>query len=242
MTERSGAPPPPVDPDVVALVARFGLAPDSAGKLSTLLEHLVGDPLAPTSIRDRRRAVDDHLADSLVALELDEVRSARVIADLGSGAGLPGLPLAIALPSSQLCLVEGNARKAAFASGLIESLGLTNVHSVPLRAESWQEGRARCDLVTARALAPLEVVAEYAAPLLRPGGTLVAWRGRRDAPAEERARRASEVLGLQVREVRTVHPYAGAENRHLHLMEKVGDTPENFPRRPGVARKRPLGG
>jgi 16S rRNA (guanine527-N7)-methyltransferase len=97
------------------------------------------------------------------------------------------------------------------------------------------------DVVTARAVAPLDVVAEYAAPLLRPGGALVAWRGQRDADPEAEGDRAAVVLGLTVEDPLRVQPYPGALNRHLHVMVKTGPTPERFPRRDGVARKRPLG-
>ena len=95
--------------------------------------------------------------------------------------------------------------------------------------------------MTARAVAAPDVVAEYAAPLLGVGGSLVAWRGRRDAEAERAGERAAEILGLAVAQPVQVHPYAGAEHRYLHVMTKVLDTPTRFPRRPGVARKRPLG-
>ena len=131
---------------------------------------LTRDPLAPTSMRDPTQALNDHLADSLVALELAEVRAASRIADLGAGAGLPGLPLAIALPSAEVDLVESNRRKCEFIARAAGACGLSNVEVVNRRAEEWPEGIGRFDLVTARALAPLPVVAEYAAPLLRIGG------------------------------------------------------------------------
>jgi 16S rRNA (guanine527-N7)-methyltransferase len=177
-----------------------------------------------------------------VALELEVVRRARSVADIGTGAGFPGLPLAAAVPEAEIDLVESNVRKTEFVRRVIAAADLANARAVSARAESWPEGLGRFDVVTARALAPLEVVAEYAAPLLRIGGTLVAWRGRRDPEAEARAAVAAEALGLEVRAVRPVRPYPAAENRHLHLMSKVRETPPRFPRRPGMARKRPLGG
>lgn len=199
------------------------------------------DPLAPTAVRDPRRVVDDHLADSLTALELSPVRGARSVADLGSGAGLPGLPLAIALPDANVALVESSARKSSFLERAIAACGAGNASVVNARVESWTEGRGRFDMVTARALASLEVVVEYAAPLLGIGGVLVAWRGRRDAEVEQAAERAAAVLGMEPAEIRAVRPYPGAQSRHLHLMSKVTETPDRFPRRPGMAVKRPLG-
>jgi 16S rRNA (guanine527-N7)-methyltransferase len=85
------------------------------------------------------------------------------------------------------------------------------------------------------------VVVEYAAPLLEVGGTLVAWRGQRDPDEEHAAARAAAEVGLETGEILRVQPYPTAKNRYLHLMSKVMDTPPGFPRRPGMATKRPLG-
>jgi 16S rRNA (guanine527-N7)-methyltransferase len=227
----------PSERDVAALADRFGLPAPADRQLGALLDVLTNDPFAPTTI-DAAHAVDDHLADSLVALEVEEVRAATTIADLGSGAGLPGLPLAIALPRATVHLVESAMRKCEFLRRAVRACELTNVEVVHARIEEWS---ASVDLVTARALAPLEVAVEYAAPLLRIGGTFVAWRGQRDPAAEAAAEKAAEILGIEVGDIRAVHPYRGARNRYLHLMSKVMETPSGFPRRPGMARKRPLG-
>jgi 16S rRNA (guanine527-N7)-methyltransferase len=207
-----------------------------------LLELVAGNPEAPTTVMGHDAILRDHLADSLVALELPEVRAATVIADLGAGAGFPGLPLAIALPDARVSLVESTGRKAAFIAAAIEACALGNAAAVHARVESWSQGLESCDLVTARALAPLAVVAEYAAPLLTAGGWLVAWRGRRDPDDEAAGARAAAELGLEPRAVTRVEPYPGALHRHLHLVRKIAPTPDRFPRRPGMARKRPLGG
>jgi 16S rRNA (guanine527-N7)-methyltransferase len=121
--------------------------------------------------------------------------------------------------------------------------GLQNAGSVAERAETWAagEGREAYDAVTVRALAPLAVLLEYAAPLLRPEGVLVAWKGARDDEEERAADRASRKLGMDLTEVRAVKPFEGVENRHLHTYAKTGATPQTVPRRPGMAKKRPLG-
>ncbi len=224
-----------------SLAERYGLDETKSRQLDALLGLLVSDPLAPTTIRSERAVLDDHLADSLVALELGEVMSARSIADLGSGAGVPGLPLAIALPQAEVFLVESVARKCAFIQRAADVCGLANAQVVHARAEAWPAGLARFDLVTARALASLPVVAEYASPLLRVGGSLVAWRGRRDPEDERAGAKAATELGLSPRDPVAVQPYPGAANRHLQVMLKVEETPQRFPRRPGMAAKRPLG-
>lgn len=227
--------------ELEGLGERYGLPDAAVAQLTELLDALAADPHAPTTVREPEQAVATHLADSLVALELPAVRAASAIADLGAGAGFPGLPLAIALPAARVALVESVARKCAFIQAAADAAGLGNVEIVAERAESWVAGRDSRDLVTARALAPLAVLAEYAAPLLREGGALVAWKGRRDAQEERDAVAAAAALGLAIEEIRSVHPYAGADHRHLHVLRKVAPTPERFPRRPGMARKRPLG-
>jgi 16S rRNA (guanine527-N7)-methyltransferase len=184
--------------------------------------------------------VDIHLADSLAALELDVWASAPRVADLGAGAGFPGAALAVALVGSEVALVEAQARKCAFVERLCASAGIANARAVCARAEEWEEGVGANDVVLARALAPPPVVIEYAAPLLRMGGTLVDWRGRRDEAHELAATVAADRVGLELREIRRVEPFAKARDHHLHLYMKVRATPEGFPRRAGMARKRPL--
>jgi 16S rRNA (guanine527-N7)-methyltransferase len=125
---------------------------------------------------------------------------------------------------------------------LAAAAGIENARSVPARAEEWAaaEGRESYDAVTARALAPLATLVEYAAPLLRAGGVLVAWKAARDDEEESAGDAAAGQLGLSSGTVVRVVPFEGARDRHLHVFTKLEPTPERFPRRPGMARKRPL--
>lgn len=227
-----------------ALPGPYDLDVAQVERLEAFATQLASDPRAPTTVRSPRAVANDHIADALVALDLPELGSdlsSPVLADLGTGAGVPGIPLAIALPMAQVFLVEASERKCEFLRDAVGRLRLDNAEVVWGRAETWTEGVGRCDVVTARALAPLDVVEEYAAPLLRVGGSLVVWRGRRDAEAEAAAARAAAILGLEPRAPAAVTPYRGADHRHLHVITKLSETPERFPRRDGVARKRPLG-
>ena len=229
------------------LTERYGLEAEAAGRLEALLTALAAEVDPPTTVREPAAALDGHVADSLSGLELEPLRSARRIADLGSGAGFPGLALAIALPAAQVDLVESAGRKTAVIDRLARAARVENARAVTARAEEWAAappalggGREAYDAVTARALAPLSVLVEYASPLLVDQGVLVAWKGARGADEERAGVEAAARAGMRPEEIRHVVPFAGAERRHLHLLRKIAPTPAGLPRRPGIARKRPL--
>lgn len=224
-----------------ALAGEFALPASAVGRLGILLERLAADDRAPTTVRDPVRAVDVHIADSLTGLRVPELRAATRIGDLGSGAGLPALVLAAALPATTVYAVESVHKKADFIVRSAQAMGLTNVEVLPLRAEEWAASDPAVDVVTARALAPLAVLVEYAAPLLREGGTLVAWKGAPDAEEAAGGAEAAALVGLAPLRIDRVEPFPSADEHHLHLYSKVTSTPNRYPRRPGMARKRPLG-
>lgn len=224
------------------LGGRFGLSSEQCEQLEQVVVALAMDEHAPTTVREPALAVDVHLADSLVALDLERVREASQIADIGAGAGFPGLPLAVALPHSKVRLVEGQARKCAFIERVEAAAQIENAEVVCARVEEWPEGTGAHDVVVARAVAAQSIVLEYAAPLLRLGGSLIDWRGRRDPDEELLALKAAELLGLRLDSIRRVEPYEGVRDHHLHVYAKVHETPARFPRRVGMAKKKPLVG
>jgi 16S rRNA (guanine527-N7)-methyltransferase len=215
--------------------------------LEAVLAMLAEDPAAPSAVRDPERAWRVHVADSLTGLEVEARRAARRVADLGAGAGFPGLPVAVARPECRVDLIESVGRKCEFIREAIQRAGIGNAEVVCGRSESWAAepppdgGREGYDAVTARAVGRLSTLAELASPLLVQGGALIAWKGRRDAEEEAELRRACARLAMEAEEVRWVGPYAGSRHRHLHVVRKTGPTPANLPRRPGMAKKRPPG-
>jgi 16S rRNA (guanine527-N7)-methyltransferase len=230
------------------LSARHRLGEAAAGQIGRILEALAAEPDPHTSVSEPQAALEVHVADSLSGLEVSALVGARRIADIGAGAGFPGLVLAVALPQAQVDLVESARRKTAVVDRLIQAGEVPNARSITTRAEELGGvpaavggGRDAYDAVTARAVGPLALLVEYAAPLLREGGVLVAWKGARDAAEEAAGAAAAAELGMAVDEVLPVKPYPSSENRHLHVMRKISPTPAGFPRRPGMARKRPLG-
>ncbi|MFN2612384.1 MAG: 16S rRNA (guanine(527)-N(7))-methyltransferase RsmG [Solirubrobacterales bacterium] len=232
---RPTSPPP-------GLAALDGLAPATLATLAGLVSLLSGDDAA-TSVSDPAEIWRVHIADSLSGIEAGELRGARRIADLGAGAGLPGLVLAAALPAVQVDLIESIGRKCEFIERAAGAAGIANARAVNQRAETLALGDSReaYDAVTARAVGRLATLSELASPLLKEGGVLVCWKGRRDAEEEAEAARAAERLAIEPEEVRTVGPYAGSRHRHIHRLRKNGPTPGGLPRRPGMAKKRPFG-
>ncbi len=174
---------------------------------------------------------------------MPELRQARRVADLGAGAGFPGLVLAVALPKARVDLVESVGRKCEFMRGAIVAAGIDNAEVVNERSETLAAGGGResYDVVTARAVGRLSTLAELASPLLEPNGVLVAWKGRRDADEERQLDNASEALAMKPEGILDVGDRAGSEHRHLHVVRKTGATPDNLPRKPGIAKKRPKG-
>jgi 16S rRNA (guanine527-N7)-methyltransferase len=226
-----------VSPDPTAVL-------DPAGRqaLARVLELLAEERASVSSVVDER-AWRVHVADSLTGLEVPELASARRIADVGAGAGFPGLALAVALQGAQVDLIESVSRKCAFMQRAIDEAEIPNATVLDTRSEDWasSDGREAYEAVTARAVGRLSTLAELASPLLKPNGLLVAWKGKRDEEEEQQLTRAAESLAMRPEQILNVGDRAGSKHRHLHIIRKSAPTPPNLPRRPGIAKKRPKG-
>jgi 16S rRNA (guanine527-N7)-methyltransferase len=225
------------------------LEPQARDQLAIVLDLLASDPASLSSIRDPADGWRVHVADSLSGLELIKANygAGPRIADIGAGAGFPGITLAAALPGATVDLIESVGRKCEFMRRALSASGLANAQVVCQRSEEWAKspppagGREGYDLVTARAVGRLSTLAELAAPLLRSGGALLAWKGRRNADEEAELARAAAELAMRRAEVTPASALSGSPNRHLHLIRKVAPTPAGLPRRAGIAKKRPAG-
>jgi 16S rRNA (guanine527-N7)-methyltransferase len=198
-------------------------------RLDRWLRLLVATPgLTSAASHDVARKL--HVDDALAGLPF--VATGPVV-DVGSGGGSPGLPLAVARPELAFDLLESARRKCDFLESVAPSF--PNVRVVRARAEDWgrTDGRDAYAVAVARALAPQAVAAEWCLPLVRPGGLLVLYAGE---PASGLERVAEALAAGPPRAV----PVPETDSRTLLVFEKLGETPERFPRRPGLARKRPL--
>jgi 16S rRNA (guanine527-N7)-methyltransferase len=194
-----------------------------------------------TTITDEREIVTRHFLDSLrCALSWGE--NPASLADVGAGAGFPGVPLKILRPELRLTLVESVEKKAAFLRHIVATLDLHGVAVVVARAEALGRApaqREQYDVVVARAVAELRVLAEYCLPLCRVGGRFLAPKGPHVADEVAAARRAIETLGGGVAAIEAVD-VPGVERRSLVVVEKIAATPPHYPRGVGAPAKRPL--
>lgn len=196
-----------------------------------------------TAIDDPEKIRVKHFLDSLTCLEvMRETPMDRVI-DVGTGAGFPGLPLKIVHPSMQLTLVESVKKKVEFCQHIVKTLELDDVEVVHKRAEhvgQMTAHREQYDWAVARAVAVLPVLAEFLLPLVRVGGGMLAMKGE-NAPLEAHsAEHATRMLGGHLRCLVPVTLPGVADERYLVVVDKVAATPDDFPRRVGVPRKKPL--
>jgi len=196
-----------------------------------------------TAIREPGKIRVKHFLDSLTCLLAMRDKSMERVIDIGTGAGFPGLPLKIVCPSMQLTLVESVGKKADFCRHMAQVLGLQGVEVVQERAEILGQDpnyRERYDWSLTRAVAIMPVLAEYQLPLVRIGGSMLAMKGE-NAPAEaQSAENALRLMGGHLRRLIPVTLPGVAEERYLIVVDKIHTTPHKYPRRPGVAAKRPL--
>ena len=197
-----------------------------------------------TSITDDLDIIDKHFIDSLLLVRGKPLEHGVKVADVGTGAGFPGLPIKIYQSDIQLSLLESIGKKARFLEHVIAELELENVNVVNDRAEvaaRSPEHREQYDLVVASSVARLRILAEYCLPLLSMGGRFVAYKGHEAATEVQEAEVALEKLGGQLEKIEwDVGTAANAVERALVSIRKVRKTPDEYPRRTGVPRKRPL--
>lgn len=194
-----------------------------------------------TAVRDRATMIRRHLLDSLWLVRNWQQLPANLL-DIGSGAGFPGLPIKIVYPTLPITLVEATGKKAEFLRFMIDCLKLSNVRVLNERIEAVGRNpaeREQYEVVTARAVAELRVLVEYALPLLRIGGRLLAPKGRDPEAEIAAASRALRLLGGELIDCQPVH-IPGEEPRSLVIIGKVAPTPDRFPRRIGIPAHRPL--
>ncbi|HWQ89775.1 MAG TPA: 16S rRNA (guanine(527)-N(7))-methyltransferase RsmG [Desulfitobacteriaceae bacterium] len=193
-----------------------------------------------TSITDPDDIVLKHFIDSLT---VRRYLRGKKMADIGTGAGFPGIPLKIVQPDLQLFLVDSLRKRLDFLQEVVQRLGLKEVEIIHARAEELgrnRKYRAGFEIVTSRAVARLSVLLEYAIPLLQVNGQFIAMKGSNADAEIAEAREALLQLNAEVETVKRLSLGAGAEYRTLVLIRKIAPTSEKYPRKPGIPAKNPL--
>ncbi|MGQ9674189.1 MAG: 16S rRNA (guanine(527)-N(7))-methyltransferase RsmG [Chloroflexota bacterium] len=204
-----------------------------------------------TAVTDRDEVQVRHFLDSLTVLltlpgateNAATCDGPLTLIDVGTGAGFPGVPLRIVCPNLSLTLLEATTKRVVFLGHLLSVLGLSDVSVIDGRAEDvgqLPEYRERFDIVVARAVARLPILAELCLPLARVGGRVIAMKGPDIKEEVDAARRAITTTGGILSGVRTVEVGKLLERRTLVVIDKVSPTPAQYPRRPGIPAKRPL--
>jgi 16S rRNA (guanine527-N7)-methyltransferase len=197
-----------------------------------------------TAIDDVEGVMVRHHLDSLSLLRVVPLVSGMRIADVGTGAGFPGLPLHIAVDGLYTTLIEATGKKANFCSHVAKTLGLRQVMVLHARAEDAghiPHQRGKYDVVVARAVARLPVLLEYLLPLAKVGGTCVAMKGVTAQQEADDSVKALTALGGELTSIERVELPGVPEPHYLVVVKKVRQTPTTYPRKPGVPSKNPIG-
>lgn len=194
-----------------------------------------------TAIKDREEFITKHYIDSILCYHFPEYENAESVVDMGTGAGFPGVPLAIISQDKEFVLADSLNKRLKIIDELAASIALDNVTTVHGRAEELAKNkkyRERFDLCVSRAVANMAVLAEYCLPFVRVGGYLLAYKGP-DAEAEaEDAKKALKVLGGKVKRIEAVN--LADFDHNIIVIEKIKETPAKYPRKAGTPAKEPI--
>lgn len=196
-----------------------------------------------TAITHPAEVAIKHFIDSLALLKWASFSPGERLLDVGSGAGFPGIPLGIAVRGLRIVLLEAVNKKAEFQEKVAVALQLKNIEVLSGRAEYYGravEYREKFDWVVARAVAPLRELAEYTLPFVRVGGTFVAFKGPKGKEETVHAVKAISILGGQMASIKEYRLPLTGDRRLLLFINKTKHTPDAYPRRPGIPRRKPL--
>lgn len=231
---------------IIALQEKgINLSETQIGQFKKYFELLVewNEKMNLTAITDQPSVYLKHFYDSISASFYFDFTQVKTVCDVGAGAGFPSIPIKICFPHLEVTIVDSLNKRITFLNHLSEELNLDNVNFVHSRAEEFGQNikyRERFDVVTARAVARLSVLAELCVPLAKQGGFFVALKAAAGAEELKDAKKALETLGVLLKQEHNFLLPEENSERTLYVFDKVKATPKKYPRQPGLPNKKPI--
>jgi len=223
----------------------IGLSPFQVKQFDTYFETLIewNDKMNLTAITNKKAVYLKHFYDSITPSFFYDFYKISSLCDVGAGAGFPSIPLKIIFPNLKVTIVDSLKKRIGFLNALVNQLGIEGVSLYHDRAETFGRRagmRESFDMVTARAVARLNILSEYCLPLIKIDGVFIAMKGAYDKAEHAEAYNAIAVLGGELKQSISFSLPEEESKRHLIVIEKNKATPKKYPRKPGIPAKQPL--
>jgi 16S rRNA (guanine527-N7)-methyltransferase len=196
-----------------------------------------------TAVTDENEFIKKHFIDSILCADFDELRNANTVIDVGTGAGFPGVPLALVFPDKQFLLIDSLNKRIKILREILKELEISNVSVLHTRAEDLahnSEYREKFDICVSRAVANLSVLSEYCLPFINIGGFFIAYKGSDFEEELKSAKRAINILGGEIKDIRNKEFESFDLNHNMIILEKKRTTPAKYPRKAGIPTRTPL--
>jgi len=196
-----------------------------------------------TAITDEDDFIKKHFIDSILCVGFDEIKNADTVIDVGTGAGFPGVPLALVFPDKQFLLIDSLGKRIKILYEILETLGISNVTPIHTRAEDLahkKEYREKFDICFSRAVANLATLAEYCLPFVNIGGAFISYKGPDAGEELKEAGNAIKLLGGEAEDIRKVNIEGFDLDHNIIIVKKKRNTPVKYPRKAGTPTKEPL--
>ncbi len=197
-----------------------------------------------TGITEFQEVLTKHFLDSLACVKATDLNKVKKVIDIGTGAGFPGIPMKIAYPHMEMCLLDSLKKRVGFLEETFELLHLNNISAIHGRAEEFAKNkkyREQYDLCVSRAVSNLATLSEYCLPYVKKGGMFISYKSGKVQEEAEEAARAIALLGGKIKDICYFKLPDSEIERSLVLIEKIASTPGKYPRKAGTPLKEPLG-
>jgi len=196
-----------------------------------------------TTITEETDFIKKHLIDSILCIGFVEIRNAESIIDIGTGAGFPGVPLALVFPNKQFLLLDSTGKKIKILRDITEKLEIKNIKLIHARAEDLahrEEHREKYDACVSRAVANLSILSEYCLPFVKTGGSFVSYKGPDAEEEVKAAETAVKTLGGELAGIRKIELDGFDLDHSFVVIKKINNTPDKYPRKAGIPEREPL--